>query len=249
MPAHAAVGVDDDLAPGEAGVAEGTADHETPRGVDEVLGVLVEQLRGKRLLDHQLHHRFVEVLVLHVRRVLRRNDDRLDAHGFVAFVLDRDLALAVGAEEVDLAGLAHRGELPRQRVGVHDRRGHQLGRLVAGVAEHQALIAGALLLVEPFAFGDALRDVGRLRLDRREHAAGLVVEAHRRVGVADVFDHAACELAEVDHGLGRDLAGDDDEAGLAQRLAGDAALAIAGRARRRARRRKFDRRPCRDDLR
>jgi hypothetical protein len=37
----------------------------------------------------------------------------------------------------------------RQLVRVADRRGHQLGRLVGRVAEHQALVAGALLLVRP----------------------------------------------------------------------------------------------------
>src|SRR5690606_26128679 len=50
---HAAVGVDDDLATGETGVAAGTADDETARGVDEVLGVLVEEVRRERLLDDE----------------------------------------------------------------------------------------------------------------------------------------------------------------------------------------------------
>ena len=103
----------------------------------------------------------------------------------------RDLGLAVGTEEVDLLRLADVGELLRELVRVVDRRRHELGRLVGRVAEHQALVAGALLLVEALALGHALRDVGRLLLDRREHRAGLVVEAHRGVGVADVLDRLA----------------------------------------------------------
>ena len=63
--------------------------------------------------------------------------------------------------------LADRGELPRERVGVVDGRRHELGRLVGGVAEHQALVAGALLLVQAVALVHALRDVGALLLDRR----------------------------------------------------------------------------------
>ena len=52
--AHAAVGVDDDLAAGQAGVAHGAADHKAAGGVDVVLGVLVEQLRGENGLDDVL---------------------------------------------------------------------------------------------------------------------------------------------------------------------------------------------------
>ena len=54
MAAHAAVGVDDDLAAGEAAVALGPADHEAAGGVDEVLGLLVEQLGGDDRLDDLL---------------------------------------------------------------------------------------------------------------------------------------------------------------------------------------------------
>ncbi len=44
---HAAVGVDDDLAAGQAGVAEWTADHEATGRVDEVLGLFVEQVSAR----------------------------------------------------------------------------------------------------------------------------------------------------------------------------------------------------------
>ena len=64
-------------------------------------------------------------------------------------------------------------------VRVLDGRRHELRRLVAGVAEHHALVAGAARV-------DALADVGRLLVDRDQHAAGVAVEAHLAVGVADV---------------------------------------------------------------
>ena len=101
----------------------------------------------------------------------------------------------------------------------HDRQRHQLFGLVAGVAEHQALVAGA-------AGVDAHGDVGRLLVDRREHRAGVGVEAVLRAGVADVADRLAHDFLEVDDGVGRDFAGDDDEAGGDQRFAGDAALRV-----------------------
>ena len=82
----------------------------------------------------------------HVGRVLRRDDDRVDAHRLVAVVLDRDLALAVGPQPVDFALLAGFGQPVEDAVRQRDRQRHQLGRVVAGVAEHQALVAGADVL-------------------------------------------------------------------------------------------------------
>ena len=114
---------------------------------------------------------------------------------------------------------ARLGELAGERVRELDRHRHQLGRLVAGVAEHHALVAGA-------AGVHALGDVGRLLVERDQHAAGVAVEAHLAVGVADPLHHLADEPREVDVGAGRDLAGDHHEAGLDQRLAGHAAASV-----------------------
>ena len=107
----------------------------------------------------------VNLLVLHIGRVLVGNDDGVDADGLVALVLDGDLRLAVGAQPGDLAALAGLAESFAEIVRVHDRRGHQLGRLGAGETKHQSLVARALL-GGGFAFGGlvvhALRDVGAL---------------------------------------------------------------------------------------
>jgi hypothetical protein len=105
-------------------------------------------------------------------------------------------------------------------VGVVDREGHQARRLVAGVAEHQALVAGALVEVEAFAFIHALGDVGGLAVDRGEHRAALVVEADVGIVVADALDGLAGDVHVVDVGLGGDLAGDHHQAGGHQGLAG-----------------------------
>ena len=223
MAAHAAVGVDDDLAAGEAGVAHRPADHEAAGRVDEELGLVGDQ-RGRQHRTHDLlHHRLFERLVLDVFAVLGGDDDRVDAERtIVAGVANRNLALAVGAQEVDHALLAHVGQLLRQLVRRHDRQRHQLGRLVAGVAEHHPLVAGALLVAGVDALAvDALGDVGRLLLERHHDAAGLPVEAHRGVAVADLLDDAADDLRDVDLRRGGHLARHHHEPGLGQRLAGD----------------------------
>ena len=64
--------------------------------------------------------------------------------GAVAVVLDGDLGLAVGAQVGHVAVLADLGQPLGEPVRERDRQRHQLGGVVAGVAEHQALVAGAL---------------------------------------------------------------------------------------------------------
>ena len=112
-------------------------------------------------------------------------------------------------------------------MGVVDRRRHQRVGLAAGVAEHHALVAGALVLV---AGGiDALGDVGRLRM---QVAGDLrLVPAEAVLVVADVMDRHAGEMRQQ---VGRDrrgpagFAGEHDAVGGDQRLAGDARIGIGG---------------------
>ena len=220
MTARAAVGIDDDLAAGQAGVAHGPADDEAAGGIDVVLGVLVEPRCGQHGLDDVLEDVGVELFVADALGVLAGDDHRVDAGGLaVLVVLDRDLALAVGAQIRQLAVLAHRGQLAAELVGQRDGGRHQLGGLIGGIAEHHALVAGA-------AGVHTLGDVARLLVDGRDHGAGVRVEAVECVVVADGGNHAAHQGLEIDVGLGGDFAGDDHQAGGRQRLGGNAAVGV-----------------------
>jgi len=72
------------------------------------------------------------------------------------------------------AALAYFGEF----VGQRDGSRHQLGGLVAGIAEHHALIAGAALV-------NALSDIARLLVDGGNDRTGVGVKAVQGVVVAD----------------------------------------------------------------
>src|SRR4029079_12565951 len=61
---------------------------------------------------------------------------------------------------------------------------------------------------------------------RHERAAGLVVEAVLGLRVADVADGVADDRLEVDVGLRRDLAENEDETGRRRGLAGDAGVRV-----------------------
>ena len=106
-----------------------------------------------------------------------------------------------------------------------DRRRHQLVGLVGRVAEHDALVARALLL----AVGgvDALGDVLGLAVDVVVDAQGRPVEA--LLLVADVPHAVADDLLDpAEHLAGAaHLAADDDPVGGGEGLAGDPRLGLA----------------------
>ena len=128
--------------------------------------------------------------------------------------------------------------------------GMSSGRFRAGKAEHHALVAGALPALEflEAMARDALVDVRRLGVDGVEDGHGLVVDAVIGIGVADILDHVAGELLDVDIGIRGDLAADEDHARGGIALAGDMAFRVIGRGRRRGRRPRPGRRACPDGL-
>jgi hypothetical protein len=155
------------------------------------------------------------VLRLHGLVVLRGDDHGVDLVRAATAVLDGDLALSIGAQEGHFTPPAL-GEPAGQAVRERDGKGHQFGRLVAGVPEHHSLIARALLLAP--ARVDAHGDLGRLLLDGDDHGAALRVEPHRAVGVADPLHGAPDDARVIGRRAAGDLAEQDHEAGLHRRL-------------------------------
>ncbi len=122
----------------------------------------------------------------------------LDADRLVVLVAQRDLALRIRAQPGELAVLAHLGLALHQPVRERDGRRHQHVGLVGRVAEHQALVAGALLALVLAVH--ALRDVGGLLADDVEHPAAGAVEAHVGGVVADIEHRLAHQRFDVHPG-------------------------------------------------
>ena len=99
-----------------------------------------------------------------------------------------------------------------------DRRRHEFRCLVASIAEHDALIAGALVLVS--AGVDALGNVGRLGVQQYFDLRPFPMEA--RLLVADGANRLASGVDEGIFGEGgaADFPGDDHPIGGRQGLAG-----------------------------
>ena len=163
--------------------------------------------------------------------MLAGDEDALDRHRPAVDVAHGDLGLAVGAQVVQRARLADRGQALGELVGQRDRQRHQLGRLARGVAEHHPLVARAGVAGRVGGAVDALGDVGRLLVDRVEDRARVRREAEVGVDVADLADRLARDLLDVDVGRGRDLARHHHEARVHQRLARDAADRVVAQDR------------------
>mmetsp|Transcript_8932 Transcript_8932/g.20778 ORF Transcript_8932/g.20778 Transcript_8932/m.20778 type:complete len:484 (+) Transcript_8932:815-2266(+) len=263
-----AVGVDDDLAAGEAGVSLRPADDELARGVevDVARGAVVEGQGRLPVLEHDGLERLDDDLVvdelvhlghgggdLLLARVLGAVvgavllDGALglarlgvlggDEHGVhrgghdgavgLLLVGDGDLRLAVGAEPPERAVLAHVGELLAQLVGEEVREGHAAVGLVAGVAEHDALVAGAdvhVVLADVHAAGDVRRllvnaheDLARVGAQALRVHRGQVVHEGREADLAHLVAH---DLLVVQLRHGGDLPEDHDHVVLRGSLAG-----------------------------
>jgi len=109
MTAVAAVGVYDNFAPGEAGVAHGPADDEAAGRVDVELRFRIEHFGGNDGLDDVLGHSGAKVFVRNGIAVLRRNHYAIDAVGLAIAIFDGYLRLAVGTKEIELLVLADLG--------------------------------------------------------------------------------------------------------------------------------------------
>ena len=165
--------------------------------------------------------------------VLRGDDHGGDFFRLAVDIAHGDLRLRVGAEPGGFAALADLGQFAAETVGEHDRCGHQLRCLVAGVAEHEALVAGALLgglFTSGFLGVNALRDVLALLGDRfgDDHFVG--VENVVVVDVADFPDGLTHDLFEIEFGVGRDFTGQHYHVAFDQRFAGHAAFFVLAQA-------------------
>ena len=169
--------------------------------------------------------------------VLGRDEHRAQPDRPAVLVVEGDLGLAVGAQVRDDVGPAHLGQALGHAVGQPDRQRHQRVGLVAGVAEHHPLVAGALRVEQVLAAlarphllrgVDALADVGALLVEGDDDAAGVAVEAEALPVVADGLDRLPGDRRDVDVLAGRHLARDDAQAGGQEGLAGHPAARVGG---------------------
>ena len=174
--------------------------------------------------DKALHHLLGLLLRaidrrLHELIVLRRDNDGMNAQGLTRLVvLDRYLTLGIGTQVGhNLALATDNGQLLEDNVRENERSGHKLAGLVAGIAEHNTLIASALLIVSEAL--DTLIDIRRLLVDSREHTTRCGIELILALVIADTVDDATRHALNIDIGLRLNLARNYDQTRRTERLA------------------------------
>jgi hypothetical protein len=237
------------LRPVRPGVAVRAADLEAAGRVDVDLGLVGDEALRKHLVEHA-DDIVAQLLVLdrigaftpvvaEARRVLSRYHQSGGTDRLAILILKRDLALGVRLEEWRCPAVTVLRQPLQNTVRVEQGGGQQILGLVGGVAEHDALVASAFVLVA--AFIDALRDVRRLAVEVVFEAGGLPMKAF--LLVADLLDHVAHGLLDlvahargpavgirilfkIEGALAANLAAHDDALRGHQRLAGDARLRV-----------------------
>ena len=222
MRSSAAVSIDDDLAPGQPAIAIRTANIEFAGGIDVPDGVLgdpVARQRGANIRIDDLKDVLRGQILL---KVLVRHDDLGDIGGLAIAVLHGHLAFGIRAEldRLALTGAAGLAQGLEDLMGIVDRRRHELRRLVAGIAEHDPLIAGTDVLVAQGI--DALGNVRRLAVQQDLDSGAFPMETV--LLVADVLDGlaGALDYAVTGDAFGAAIfAGNDNAVGGGEGLAGD----------------------------
>ena len=161
--------------------------------------------------------------------MLGGDDDGLKARGLpVGPVAHRDLRFPVGEDKGDGPCFAGLCELVGQLIRKGDGQGHQVHGIVAGVAEHHALVPGTqqglfvlgAALLHLHGAGHAHGDVRALAVNAGQHGAGVPVEAGLRAVVAHLADGLPDQLGDVHIAVCGDFPSHHHQPGGGEGLAG-----------------------------
>ena len=161
--AHAAVAIHDNLAAGQTSIALRSADDETAGGVDQKLGFVIEHFSGQNFLDDFLDAEIFDLLMLHVRACCVEMTTLVMRTGLSFSYWTETWLLASGRSHLTLPALRMRVSSRPRRCANMIGAGIKFRRFIAGITEHQTLIAGALF-GGVFAFrGASIHALGNVR--------------------------------------------------------------------------------------
>src|SRR5262249_18026215 len=142
-----AIGIHNDLAARQTTIAVRTTYHEFSGRVDVPNRLLADPALRQRLTDIRLHDGLDVVGRQLFIDVLGRYPDLGGFDGLARLVTDRHLALGVRPERVSFTGAPRLRHDLENVMRVVNRGRHKFRRLTARIAEHDALVARALIFV------------------------------------------------------------------------------------------------------
>ncbi|OAV63605.1 hypothetical protein Barb4_04943 [Bacteroidales bacterium Barb4] len=239
MRSLAAVGIDNDFAPRQTGVAVRAADDELAGRIDMIGNVVVKQglhpcgikflhagdENGFHVGGYPLLHGGVSLLLCDAFGfdeiiVLGGNNDGVDAQGNAAvIVFDCHLTLGIGTEIGQETGLflSYGSQFFEQGVRQIQRQRHVVFRFRRGIAEHHPLVACSLIhRVGTF---HALVNLRTLLVNGGKDAAGLRFKLIFAFGVTNLCNHIAHNSRHIYVSLRLHFSRQDNLTGRNQRFA------------------------------
>ena len=208
-----AVGVDHQLAAGEAGIGFKAAQHKPAGRIDENLRLLVDAHIMAGAGNDQPAEFLTKLVRVFVCIMLAGDHDGVHALRHTERILHGHLRFSVRPDAGDQFFLPAGGEQARDAVRQHNRRGQQFHRFPAGVAVHDALIACA----ERFAV-DRLCNVRTLRMQPHLYMIITVISSSLNRLPYNGLHVRTCRRAE--------FPGNKNFARRCQHFAGDAGIRI-----------------------
>jgi hypothetical protein len=146
-----------------------------------------------------------------------------DATGTAVLIENGDLRLGVRAEPRNEPTATVVRQALRESMGQHDRKRHQLGCLVRGIAKQNALVTGPLVLGSAI---DRMTYFGRLLGQGQKNLDGVGAKGLTRIGVADLPDGLTDNPLVINLALASDLTSNDDQIAFAEYFTGHPTLDI-----------------------
>ena len=146
MPCITTISIDDNLFTGPSRITCRTADDETAGGIDEIFRLIIQQLRRDNGRNHHSKHVLSDPFLIDRFVMLTGDHDRFDPFDMAVRIFHGHLRFSVRPQIRQLLRFPQLRNLLGQLIRQHDRQRHQLWRLLAGIAEHQSLIACSQLV-------------------------------------------------------------------------------------------------------
>jgi hypothetical protein len=168
----------------------------------------VPQFRRNDGMDHLVNNVVANLILGYVRRMLITDQHCINTHWTPIRILDRHLALAIGAQIRQHAFLSQSGEAATDAMRQCYWQRHQLRRFSARKPKHHPLVARTdccdlLIGHKPIAAHfertiNPLSNIGRLTVNGDHHAAGIGVKTIRSISISDFLDRLANDLLNWD---------------------------------------------------
>ena len=164
---------------------------------------------------------------MYPRLVLDRQQDLGHPHRFVILILHDHHGLAVGADAIHRIGHAGQGQQAGKTMGDDHGHGHQFGRFVAGVADHDTLVTGTDGLVIFVAVRGHFHGPG----DVRALGMKIAIDLEALGIIPHAVQHVPGNVEHIGVCFGSDLSGHNDMTAGGHDLTGDAAGRVTGQTR------------------